>query len=62
MEHLLFDEAEQCRDVLLMNEGKLLYQGEPTALTQTMAGRSFGFQPAGEQPPPAAAGAEAAAG
>ncbi len=35
------DEAEQCRDVLLMNEGKLLYQGEPTALTQTMAGRSF---------------------
>lgn len=37
------DEAEQCRDVLLMNEGKLLYQGEPTALTQTMAGRSFWF-------------------
>lgn len=35
------DEAEQCRDVLLMNEGKLLYRGEPTALTQTMAGRSF---------------------
>ncbi|MGG7980522.1 ATP-binding cassette domain-containing protein [Klebsiella aerogenes] len=35
------DEAEQCRDVLLMNEGKLLYQGEPKALTQTMAGRSF---------------------
>ena len=24
-----------------MNEGELLYQGEPTALTQTMAGRSF---------------------
>ncbi|PLB96717.1 ABC transporter, partial [Klebsiella pneumoniae] len=22
-----------------MNEGKLLYQGEPTALTQTMVGR-----------------------
>jgi len=35
------DEAEQCRDVLLMNEGELLYQGEPTALTKTMAGRSF---------------------
>ncbi|VTN06445.1 Uncharacterized ABC transporter ATP-binding protein YbhF [Raoultella ornithinolytica] len=35
------DEAEQCRDVLLMNEGQLLYQGEPKALTQTMAGRSF---------------------
>ena len=27
--------------MLLMNEGELLYQGEPTALTQTMAGRSF---------------------
>jgi len=35
------DEAEQCRDVLLMNEGELLYQGEPRALTQTMAGRSL---------------------
>lgn len=35
------DEAEQCRDVLLMNEGQLLYQGEPKALTQTMAGRSY---------------------
>ena len=35
------DEAEQCRDVLLMNEGELLYQGEPTTLTQSMAGRSF---------------------
>ena len=35
------DEAEQCRDVLLMNEGELLYQGEPKKLTQQMAGRSF---------------------
>ncbi|WHP29994.1 ATP-binding cassette domain-containing protein [Trabulsiella odontotermitis] len=35
------DEAEQCRDVLLMNEGEMLWQGEPTTLTQTMAGRSF---------------------
>lgn len=35
------DEAEQCRDVLLMNEGELLYQGEPKALTQTIGGRSF---------------------
>ena len=35
------DEAEQCPDVLLMNEGELLYQGEPTTLTQSMAGRSF---------------------
>lgn len=35
------DEAEQCRDVLLMNDGELLYQGEPTALTQQMSGRCF---------------------
>lgn len=35
------DEAEQCRDVLLMNEGELLYQGEPKALTESMKGRSF---------------------
>ena len=35
------DEAEQCRDVLLMNKGELLYQGEPKRLTQQMAGRSF---------------------
>lgn len=35
------DEAEQCREVLLMNEGELLYQGEPKALTQSMHGRSF---------------------
>ncbi|WP_312210215.1 ATP-binding cassette domain-containing protein [Pseudescherichia sp.] len=35
------DEAEQCRDVLLLNEGELLYQGQPTTLTQSMVGRSF---------------------
>lgn len=35
------DEAEQCRDVLLMNEGELLYHGAPKALTQKMAGRSL---------------------
>ncbi|WP_336281833.1 ATP-binding cassette domain-containing protein [Cronobacter dublinensis] len=33
------DEAEQCREVLLMNEGELLYQGAPQALTEKMAGR-----------------------
>ena len=35
------DEAEQCREVLLMNEGELLYHGAPKALTQKMAGRSL---------------------
>lgn len=35
------DEAEQCHDVLLMNEGEVLWQGEPRTLTQTMSGRCF---------------------
>ena len=35
------DEAEQCREVLLMNEGELLYHGAPKELTQQMAGRSL---------------------
>ncbi|ERT11969.1 ATP-binding cassette domain-containing protein [Photorhabdus temperata] len=35
------DEAERCRDVLLLNQGKLLYSGQPQKLTQTMSGRSF---------------------
>lgn len=35
------DEAEQCRTILLMNEGELLYQGDPTALTRQMTGRSW---------------------
>lgn len=42
------DEAEQCRDVLLLNEGELLYQGEPKALTNTMRGRSFLMSSPGE--------------
>ncbi|KAA1193847.1 ATP-binding cassette domain-containing protein [Photorhabdus heterorhabditis] len=35
------DEAERCRDVLLLNQGKLLYNGQPQQLTQKMSGRSF---------------------
>lgn len=35
------DEAEQCRDILLLNQGQLLYRGIPQALTNKMAGRSF---------------------
>lgn len=38
------DEAEQCRDILLMNEGQLLYNGPPQVLTQRMQGRSFLLQ------------------
>ena len=35
------DEAEQCREVLLLNKGELLYNGAPQELTKTMQGRSF---------------------
>lgn len=34
-------EAEQCREVLLLNEGRLLYSGPPQQLTQRMAGRTI---------------------
>ena len=33
------DEAESCDDVLLLNEGKLLFSGKPTELTEKMKGR-----------------------
>ena len=35
------DEAQQCKEVLLLNKGKLLYSGKPELLTQKMEGRSF---------------------
>jgi ABC-2 type transport system ATP-binding protein len=35
------DEAEQCESVLLLNEGKLEYSGEPQELTGRISGRSF---------------------
>ena len=35
------DEAERCADVLLLNEGKLIYAGAPAELTKEMAGRSY---------------------
>jgi len=35
------DEAEQCRGILLMNEGELLYSGAPGKLTETMKGRTI---------------------
>lgn len=39
------DEAEQCRDVLLLNQGKLLYSGPPAELTHTIQGRSYLVSP-----------------
>lgn len=35
------DEAEKCDRVLLLNEGKLLYQGSPKQLTERVDGRTF---------------------
>jgi ABC-type multidrug transport system ATPase subunit/ABC-type multidrug transport system permease subunit len=38
------DEAELCSEVLLMNEGKLVYAGPPEALTKKMQGRTIQVQ------------------
>lgn len=35
------DEAERCSNVLLLNEGKLLFEGDPKQLTQRVEGRTF---------------------
>jgi ABC-2 type transport system ATP-binding protein len=35
------DEAERCDDVVLLHEGKLLAQGAPAELRETMRGRSY---------------------
>lgn len=43
------DEAERCQRVLLMNDGKLIYEGSPSELTNRMAGRTFHVRYAGER-------------
>jgi len=35
------DEADQCQEVLLLNEGKLLFYGPPKELTKEVSGRVF---------------------
>ncbi len=35
------DEAEKCSNVIVINEGQMLYQGPPEKLTQPMKGRTF---------------------
>jgi ABC-type multidrug transport system ATPase subunit len=35
------DEAERCSDVLLLNEGQLLYHGDPAEFTRRATGRTF---------------------
>jgi ABC-type multidrug transport system ATPase subunit len=43
------EEAERCERVLLMNDGKLIYDGSPSELTNRMVGRSFHVRNAGKQ-------------
>jgi ABC-2 type transport system ATP-binding protein len=43
------EEAERCASVLLMNDGRLIYDGAPSALTSRMSGRSFHVRKADEQ-------------
>jgi len=44
------DEAEQCDSVLLLNEGKLEFSGQPQELTRALAGRSYRIvDPAGDR-------------
>jgi ABC-2 type transport system ATP-binding protein len=41
------DEAENCAEVIVMNEGRVLYQGDPKAMTAQMTGRVFQARGAG---------------
>lgn len=40
------DEAQKCDQIVLLNEGKLLYQGSPNELTKKMEGRVFQIEDA----------------
>jgi ABC-2 type transport system ATP-binding protein len=41
------DEAENCAEVIVLNEGRMLFQGDPKAMTEKMAGRVFQLRGAG---------------
>src|SRR5262247_3473861 len=43
------DEAENCAEVLVLNEGRVLYQGDPKAMTASVAGRVFQVRGAGQR-------------
>ncbi len=43
------DEAENCAEVLVLNEGRVLFQGDPKAMTASVAGRVFQLRGAGER-------------
>ncbi len=43
------DEAERCESVLLLNEGRLLFDGPPRELTAKLEGRSFRLEEVGAE-------------
>lgn len=43
------DEAEHCQSVLLLNQGQLLFDGSPQALTAQLEGRSFRLENVGAE-------------
>jgi ABC-2 type transport system ATP-binding protein len=43
------DEAENCAEVMVLNLGKMLYEGNPKAMTASVAGRVFQVRGAGER-------------
>jgi ABC-2 type transport system ATP-binding protein len=43
------DEAENCAEVIVMNEGRVLFQGDPKAMTATVRGRVFQLRGAGAE-------------
>lgn len=43
------DEAERCESVLLLNQGQLLFDGPPQALTAQLEGRSFRLEDVGAE-------------
>jgi len=42
------DEAENCAEVVVLNEGKVLFQGPPRSMTQSMKGRTYQVHGAGD--------------
>ena len=43
------DEAENCAEVIVLNDGRVLFQGDPKAMTMSMAGRVFQLRGAGAE-------------
>src|SRR5262249_40987602 len=43
------DEAESCAEVIVLNTGHVLHQGDPRAMTASVAGRVFQLRGAGQR-------------